>query len=415
MEGQFLNYWNLRTSVTYTPQSMSRRQTRGGPMMVGPASMRWSVNADTDRRKRLSFGLDLSRSDDHVGRGGRYEIRGDVRVQPSASLAVSVNPRFEKSRAGDQYVTTTSTLPYAPTYGSRYIFADLDQTTLSFETRLNWTVSPTISLQLYAEPFISVGDYDGFKRWVARQSADGGGDEPENAVDAVMWAYNNIAWHQGSQRLLVVMTDAPTHSLGAGGSDRGVEPRPDPEALLERRGADLVAHPLEPRRGGEALEVGRRLVLRHGIRPGALGYESGEVLRPDVVDRDHVADAAVRLQLVFDPDEGLPAQLVPLLHQLLLGRRHLPCRHPADLRDPPGVLPAAAAVRPADPLEVAVEAVGVGIKTQVVHDVRRLEEVLPRVSFVDDVVVVTHIGRQGGAQAGGWKAGIRPRPGSHPR
>jgi hypothetical protein len=45
------------------------------------------------------------------------------------------------------------------------VFADLDQTTLSFETRVNVTLSPAISLQLYAEPFISVGDYGGIKEF----------------------------------------------------------------------------------------------------------------------------------------------------------------------------------------------------------------------------------------------------------
>ena len=171
-DGQFLNYWNLRTSVTYTPQSMSRRQTRGGPMMVGPASTRWNVNVDTDRRKRLSFGLNVSMRDDVIGRGGSKEIRGDVRVQPSANLAVSLNPSFEISRAGDQYVTTTSVLPFAPTYGSRYIFADLDQRSFSMETRVDWTFSPKLSLQLFAQPLLSSGNYVQYKQLASSGSFD---------------------------------------------------------------------------------------------------------------------------------------------------------------------------------------------------------------------------------------------------
>ena len=34
--------------------------------------------------------------------------------------------------------------------------------TTSLTTRLSYTFTPNLSLQLYAEPFISAGDYDGF-------------------------------------------------------------------------------------------------------------------------------------------------------------------------------------------------------------------------------------------------------------
>jgi hypothetical protein len=169
---ELLNYWGVRANVSYNPQTMSRRQTRGGPMMVGPASTHYSVNLDTDRRKRMSFGLNLSMQDDAIGRGQRREVRGEFRVQPTSSLALSLNPGFESSRSGDQFVTATSTLPYAPTYGSRYVFADLDQTQFSMETRLDWTFTPKLSLQLFAQPLLSSGDYVQYKQLAESQSFD---------------------------------------------------------------------------------------------------------------------------------------------------------------------------------------------------------------------------------------------------
>ncbi len=169
---ELLNFWNVRTSVSYTPQQMSRRQTRGGPMMVGPASTRASVNVDTDRRKAVSFGLNLEASDDRIGDGGSRQIRGNVRFQPSDNVAVSLNPRFEWQRSGDQYVTATSVLPYDPTFGTRYLFADLDRRTFSMETRLDWTFSPTLSLQLFAQPLLSSGDYLQYKQLAASKSFD---------------------------------------------------------------------------------------------------------------------------------------------------------------------------------------------------------------------------------------------------
>jgi hypothetical protein len=49
------------------------------------------------------------------------------------------------------------------TYGRRYVFSDLDQTTLSMNARLSWTFTPRLSLQLFAQPFLASGDYSRFK------------------------------------------------------------------------------------------------------------------------------------------------------------------------------------------------------------------------------------------------------------
>lgn len=48
------------------------------------------------------------------------------------------------------------------TFGRRYVFARLDQRTFVAGLRLNWTFTPRLSLQLYAQPLVSSGDYSGF-------------------------------------------------------------------------------------------------------------------------------------------------------------------------------------------------------------------------------------------------------------
>jgi hypothetical protein len=53
-----------------------------------------------------------------------------------------------------------------------YVFAHLDQTTVTLTERLNYTMSPTLSLQLYAEPFVSGGAYAGFKELVDGRNPD---------------------------------------------------------------------------------------------------------------------------------------------------------------------------------------------------------------------------------------------------
>src|SRR5207253_2420527 len=55
---------------------------------------------------------------------------------------------------------------------AHYVFAHLDQTTVGLTERFNVTMSPTVSLQLYAEPFVSGGAYTQFKELANGRSLD---------------------------------------------------------------------------------------------------------------------------------------------------------------------------------------------------------------------------------------------------
>ena len=109
-------------------------------------------------------------ADERIGRGGRRQIRANVNIRPSDNFSISFNPSHEVSKSGNQSVAATSALAYEPTFGSRYIFSDLDRTTVSMETRLNWTFSPTLTLELFMQPLLSSGDYVAYKQLAESQT-----------------------------------------------------------------------------------------------------------------------------------------------------------------------------------------------------------------------------------------------------
>ena len=43
------------------------------------------------------------------------------------------------------------------------MFGELDQTTFSLGARVDWTFTPRLSLQMFAQPFVSAGRYSDFK------------------------------------------------------------------------------------------------------------------------------------------------------------------------------------------------------------------------------------------------------------
>ena len=62
-----------------------------------------------------------------------------------------------------QYVASSADPAATATYGRRYVFAELDQKTVSAQIRLNWAFTPTLSLQTFLQPLISSGNYQDYK------------------------------------------------------------------------------------------------------------------------------------------------------------------------------------------------------------------------------------------------------------
>ncbi|MEJ2541068.1 MAG: DUF5916 domain-containing protein [Gemmatimonadota bacterium] len=152
-----LDYWSGHASVQRYYRSMDDRSTRGGPLMERPG--RWSGFAavGTDSRKSLSFSGHLSGArDDYDGWGAGGGITLNWR---SERWNLSTGPSLDRSFTNAQYVTTVEDPSNTATFGARYLFAPLEQTTLSFTTRLNVTFTPRLSLETYVQPFISTGDY----------------------------------------------------------------------------------------------------------------------------------------------------------------------------------------------------------------------------------------------------------------
>lgn len=77
---------------------------------------------------------------------------------PSTWLEMSFTPLIVKNKNTMQYVGTVRDESAGYTFGSRYLFADIDQNTVALDTRINWTFTPIMSLQTYVRPFVSTGN-----------------------------------------------------------------------------------------------------------------------------------------------------------------------------------------------------------------------------------------------------------------
>ncbi|HEU4881049.1 MAG TPA: DUF5916 domain-containing protein, partial [Longimicrobium sp.] len=141
----FTNFWGAGIQGGIRPEYANDRLTRGGPLSATPAQ--WSLRGwvETDSRKPLFFGSELSYREDRSGLRER-SIASWSTFRPSTAVRVQLEPAFSRNQYTAQYVRTTGDARAADTYGARYVFGELDQTTFSLGARVDWTFTPRLSL-----------------------------------------------------------------------------------------------------------------------------------------------------------------------------------------------------------------------------------------------------------------------------
>src|SRR5262249_44536947 len=147
------------------------RGTRGGPSMASPAASTSMFGVSTDSRRRISVGVNAGGDRNAAGAYSR-NFNVNVTYRPAASLEINTGPGFQRSHGLAQYVDTVVDAAASPTFGARYLFATLDQKELSLQTRVNYVLSPRMSVQIYMQPLLSVGDYGAFKELARPRTFD---------------------------------------------------------------------------------------------------------------------------------------------------------------------------------------------------------------------------------------------------
>jgi hypothetical protein len=168
---ELLNYWRASFRGQVDPWVDDDRLTRGGPMARSPSSVQGRFNLNSDGRRRTVVRGSYQWGSDDAGAWDR-QVQVDVSARVRETLQISFGPSYSRSFTPAQYVTRVGDTFATSTFGSRYVFADLERTTLSLDARVNVTLTPTLSFQLYVEPFISVGDYGALKEFRAPNTFD---------------------------------------------------------------------------------------------------------------------------------------------------------------------------------------------------------------------------------------------------
>ena len=154
----FLNNWRMSIGLTHKPKIYQNTALRGGPRWRFSKENFKFLFINTDDRKNFNARVGAIHSQAEEDNFSFLKFELDLNYQPIKALNISISPEFETRPNKTQYVTQVDY-----NNSKRYILGTIDNQTLSASFRLNYTINPNLTIQYYAQPFISKGQFKDFK------------------------------------------------------------------------------------------------------------------------------------------------------------------------------------------------------------------------------------------------------------
>lgn len=155
----FNSYWKTGLGINYELKDINNNALRGGPAVRRPngAGVFWYVTSDDRKRFNAQLNIFQGRATAGVVRVQNYYI--NLNWQPTDAMSISLIPGFSRYQRKEQYVDQVEL-----NGESIYVNGRVDQKTFSTTIRLNYNITPDLTIQYYGQPFISKGIYDRFNK-----------------------------------------------------------------------------------------------------------------------------------------------------------------------------------------------------------------------------------------------------------
>jgi len=163
---QFMNRWSTGGGFNVNPTNFDDRLTRGGPGGLTVPNVNGWYYFNTDTSRPISFHWDSNFFVDFPDSGAAarsHNVFMGPRLQfrPTSAMSAEVGIGQARETEDAQWVTNLT-----GAQGTHYVLGRLHQTTTNLTLRLSYTLTPTLSLQLYGQPFSSTGRYENYKELV---------------------------------------------------------------------------------------------------------------------------------------------------------------------------------------------------------------------------------------------------------
>ncbi|MEW6755611.1 MAG: DUF5916 domain-containing protein [Candidatus Latescibacterota bacterium] len=154
------SFWWVYAWLTRQFRTLDDLDTRGGLLIQRPASTGVWLAIDGDERKVVSTNLGYDGERDEHGSTWQ-SARVELQARPSTRVELSVAPTYSWSDDDAQWVTNVD--QDGDGRPDHFVYARLRSRVLELTSRFHVVFTPRLSFQLYAQPFVAVGRYHGFK------------------------------------------------------------------------------------------------------------------------------------------------------------------------------------------------------------------------------------------------------------
>ena len=158
----FRNKWQAFGAMHIVGRDVGTRLLRGGPAVARDRFLCWNLGGTTDPSRRVAFEASVHKHLFGERQSSLTDFTPGLALRLTDALTILAELQYSHNINDLEYVAT----PRAD--GSDlYILGRIDQKTVGTTFRVNYTITPDLSLQYYGSPFVSSGRYGGFKRATA--------------------------------------------------------------------------------------------------------------------------------------------------------------------------------------------------------------------------------------------------------
>jgi hypothetical protein len=158
LSGDLRSYWGGSLSYRHEFSASDPEVLRGGPSLLLPARDRAVLQLYSDTRRRWQFTWTATGEQERGSDSRRWSLGSSLSAFVTDRLQLGLSPSVAWIREGWQYVAQPRDQAGKP----RYIMGRLEQREASLTTRATYAFSPHLTLQWYAQGFVSNGRYRGF-------------------------------------------------------------------------------------------------------------------------------------------------------------------------------------------------------------------------------------------------------------
>mgnify|MGYP001157367659 FL=1 len=152
------NLWMLNLGISQSGTALSPRMLRGGPLFKRETRTDYMVGVSTDQRKKVQFSINARGNSRAASDSWALGVSPSITLRPSESGSIAIGASVNHNVDDSQWVTRLDTNQ------RHYLFGRIDQMTVGLTARAEYSFTPTLSIQVYAQPFVSAGQYSDFKR-----------------------------------------------------------------------------------------------------------------------------------------------------------------------------------------------------------------------------------------------------------